>query len=85
VTSRDGGPKGVHCGNSVLEETEARNGFRFSTKMREPQLCGISRMDLAPADKMEVGTSGPRPIGHFWLYERCSNVYTLHYSLAGES
>ena len=36
-------------------------------------------MDLAPAGGMDTGANGPRPIGHFWLCERCSNVYTLNY------
>jgi len=29
--------------------------------------------ELAPS------ASGSHPIGHFWLCERCSNVYTLQY------
>jgi hypothetical protein len=26
-----------------------------------------------------TGLNGAHPIGHFWLCERCSNVYTLQY------
>jgi hypothetical protein len=81
----------VQCGNLILGEMEASNGFKSSTKMREPQLCDIFRMaggrlfrfrhdsmDLAPPGGKDTDANGPRPIGHFWLCERCSNVYTLH-------
>ena len=34
---------------------------------------------LAPSDGNDTSASGSHPIGHFWLCERCSNVYTLHY------
>ena len=34
---------------------------------------------LDPAGEKGTGASDSHPIGHFWLCERCSNVYTLHY------
>jgi len=43
--------------------------FRFPRETRE----------LAPPNGREANVVGPHPIGHFWLCERCSNVYTLHY------
>jgi hypothetical protein len=36
-------------------------------------------MGLAPACGENTRANGPRPIGHFWLCERCSNIYTLNY------
>ena len=35
--------------------------------------------EIAPTDGKDASASGSHPIGHFWLCERCSNVYTLHY------
>jgi hypothetical protein len=43
--------------------------FRFAREPREPAL----------ADGRYTGAGGSHPIGHFWLCERCSNVYTLNY------
>jgi len=37
------------------------------------------RVDLASSDGKDTSADGSHPIGHFWLCERCSNVYTLHY------
>jgi hypothetical protein len=37
------------------------------------------RHELAPTDGRDTSASGSHPIGHFWLCERCSSVYTLHY------
>ncbi len=39
------------------------------------------RLFRFPRESGELGpsASGSHPIGHFWLCERCSNVYTLHY------
>jgi hypothetical protein len=34
---------------------------------------------LAPAGETDRNSNGAHPIGHFWLCERCSNIYTLHY------
>ena len=34
---------------------------------------------LVPTDGMDASASRSHPVGHFWLCERCSNVYTLHY------
>ena len=31
------------------------------------------------ASGSDRGEGGSHPIGHFWLCERCSSVYTLHY------
>ena len=39
-------------------------------------------MELAPEDGMEADTNGSHPTGHFWLCERCSNIYTLRSELA---
>jgi hypothetical protein len=41
--------------------------FRFNRKANEP----------APGSEYAVGHRNAHPIGHFWLCERCSNVYTL--------
>ena len=35
--------------------------------------------DLAPVNGHDSNASGSHPIGHFWLCERCSSVYTLRY------
>src|ERR1700682_3052696 len=35
--------------------------------------------DLAPAGGGDTGGRDSHRIGHFWLCERCSNVYTLHF------
>jgi hypothetical protein len=35
--------------------------------------------ELALAYGRDAGASRSHPVGHFWLCERCSNVYTLHY------
>lgn len=43
--------------------------FRFQREHRE----------LAPTDGMDGNSNGSHPIGHFWLFERCSSVYTLRY------
>jgi hypothetical protein len=43
--------------------------FRFSR-----ELC-----ELAPANGKSAIANGSHPIGHFWLCERCSNVYRLDY------
>ena len=43
--------------------------FRFPREHRE----------LAPTDGKGTRPRGSHPIGHFWLCERCSNVYTLNY------
>ena len=43
--------------------------FRFPREHRE-QL---------PLMERTTCESGSHPIGHFWLCERCSNVYTLNY------
>jgi len=43
--------------------------FRFPREHRE----------LASSDGKDASASGSHPIGHFWLCERCSNVYTLHF------
>jgi hypothetical protein len=43
--------------------------FRFTDDSRHP----------APANGNDAGVSSSHPIGHFWLCERCSNVYTLRY------
>jgi hypothetical protein len=37
------------------------------------------RHELSSADGKDTRASGSHPIGHFWLCERCSNVYTLQY------
>lgn len=34
---------------------------------------------IAPAGEADSNASGSHPIGHFWLCERCSNIYTLQY------
>jgi hypothetical protein len=34
---------------------------------------------LAPAGETDRNSNSSHPIGHFWLCERCSNIYTLHY------
>jgi len=34
---------------------------------------------LAPTNGNNASANGSHPIGHFWLCERCSNVYTLHF------
>jgi hypothetical protein len=34
--------------------------------------------ELSHTDENGACGSGSHPIGHFWLCERCSNVYTLH-------
>ena len=34
-------------------------------------------MDLAPAGAKDTGANGSHPIGHFWLCERCSHIFTL--------
>jgi hypothetical protein len=34
---------------------------------------------VVPTDELDTGTSHSHPVGHFWLCERCSNVYTLNY------
>ncbi len=41
--------------------------FRFPRKHR----------GLASSDGKNAGANGSHPIGHFWLCEHCSNVYTL--------
>jgi hypothetical protein len=33
---------------------------------------------LTPNNGNNAGANGSHPIGHFWLCERCSNIYTLH-------
>ena len=43
--------------------------FRFPREHREP----------APTNEKNTGASVSNPIGHFWLCERCSNIYTLHF------
>jgi hypothetical protein len=43
--------------------------FRFPREHRE-----VSGMAAN-----ESHTNGSHPIGHFWLCERCSNIYTLQY------
>ena len=43
--------------------------FRFPREHRE----------VAPMGGKDTCASGSHSIGHFWLCERCSNVYTLHY------
>jgi hypothetical protein len=43
--------------------------FRFPRESR----------DFAPLDGRPASASASHPIGHFWLCERCSNVYTLQY------
>ncbi len=35
--------------------------------------------DLAPAEEKDARASGSHSIGHFWLCERCSNIYRLDY------
>ena len=35
--------------------------------------------ELAPIDGKNSSANGSHPIGHFWLCERCSSVYTLRY------
>ena len=32
------------------------------------------------ADETHSNAGGPYRIGHFWLCERCSNIYTLDYA-----
>jgi hypothetical protein len=32
-----------------------------------------------PTDGNDAGASESHPVGHFWLCERCSNVYRLDY------
>ena len=34
---------------------------------------------LGTAGETNRNSNGSHPIGHFWLCERCSNIYTLHY------
>ena len=41
--------------------------FRFPRENRE----------AIPKDEKDGCASGSHPIGHFWLCERCSNVYRL--------
>jgi hypothetical protein len=36
--------------------------------------CGV-----APAGEENTGARDSHRMGHYWLCERCSNVYTLHY------
>jgi hypothetical protein len=61
------------CANpSCAASFERMAGGQLFRYRRDP-------MDLAPADGMDGGTNASRPTGHFWLCERCSNVYTLHY------
>ena len=43
--------------------------FRFPRDSSEHALAG----------RKSTGASDSQLIGHFWLCERCSNVYTLHY------
>jgi hypothetical protein len=43
--------------------------FRFPREHRE----------LASSDGKDASAGGSNAIGHFWLCERCSNVYTLHF------
>jgi hypothetical protein len=45
--------------------------FRFPRKQHE----------LATPDDRGPKANGSQPIGHFWLCERCSNIYTLQYQL----
>lgn len=35
--------------------------------------------EIAPAEGRLTNEAISPPIGHFWLCERCSNIYTLHY------
>ena len=37
------------------------------------------KQERAPADGENSRTRNSHPIGHFWLCERCSNVYTLQF------
>jgi len=41
--------------------------FRFQRGSSESAMTG----------EVEVGATHPHRIGHFWLCERCSNIYTL--------
>jgi len=44
--------------------------FRFPRDLSQPGING------AAAGK----ATGKHPLGHFWLCERCSAIYTLHYT-----
>jgi hypothetical protein len=35
--------------------------------------------EAAPTDGQAASAKFSQPIGHFWLCERCSNIYTLQY------
>jgi len=35
--------------------------------------------ETGPTNEKNTGASVSNPIEHFWLCERCSNIYTLHY------
>jgi hypothetical protein len=43
--------------------------FRFHRNVVEPASYGGNAASAPDS----------HPIGHFWLCERCSNIYTLHY------
>jgi hypothetical protein len=42
--------------------------FRFPREQRE----------IPSNNAKDTQENGRHPIGHFWLCERCSNIYTLH-------
>jgi hypothetical protein len=35
--------------------------------------------EISHVDAATNGVDGSHPIGHFWLCERCSNIYTLRH------